>query len=450
VLGRSAAVQNFLPCERDQQFLLPPSLTDWLPEDHLAWFVIDSVDQMDLSGFRASYRADGWGRAAHDPAMMVSLMLYAYCVGERSSRRIERRCVEDVAFRVLVANQRPDHSTIARFRQRHTHALTGVFVQVLRLCQQAGLVRLGVVALDGTKIAGSAALTANRTRDQIAAQVAAMLAEADAVDAAEDAADDGQDQTPAVLRGRADRRRRLAEAKAQLDAEDAAAAAAQEHKLRQRAQAEAAQAAQGRKLTGRKPKPVAAPTAERRRNTSDPDSRVMKSAKGWVQGYNGQALVGAGQIILAAQAVNDPTDVGQFQPMLQAGAANLATVGVSDPIRAVVADAGYYSQANIIASGPEPFIATTNRRKRDLTPPRGRIPTSLSIMGRMERKLRTKHGQALYRRRSQIVEPVFGQIKHVRGITRLLRRGLAAANSEWNLICATHNLLKLWRAAPVH
>jgi transposase len=437
--------QNFLPCERDQQYLMPPSLTEWLPEDHLVWFVIDAVDQMDLSGFRASYRADGWGRAAHDPAMMVAVMLYAYCIGERSSRRIERRCLEDVAFRVLTANQRPDHTTIARFRQRHTEALAHLFVEVLRLCQRAGLVQVGLVALDGTKLAGAASLDANRTREQIEAQVAQMLAEAEALDAAEDADQDGGGQPPAVLRGRAERLRRLTEAKAQLDTEDAAAAQAHARHLQRRA---AAEAEQGRKLRGRKPKPPQR-SAEARRNTADPDSRVMKTSGGWVQGYNGQALVTAGQIIVAAQAVNDQADVAQLTPMLQAGAANLAAIGCPDAIGVALADAGYYSDANAnAAGGPELLIATTNRHKRDHTPPRGRIPTNLSIMGRMERRLRTKRGKALYRQRSQTVEPVFGQIKCPRGITRLLRRGLTAADSEWKLICATHNLLKLWRAAP--
>jgi transposase len=283
--------QNFLPCERDQQYLMPPSLTEWLPEDHLVWFVIDAVDQMDLSGLRASYRADGWGRAAYDPAMMVAVMLYAYCIGERSSRRIERRCLEDVAFRVLAANQQPDHATIARFRQRHAEALAQLFVEVLRLCQRAGLVRVGLVALDGTKMAGAASLDANRTREQIQAQVAQMLAEAEAVDAAEDADHDGGGQPPAVLRGRADRLRRLAEAKAQLDAEDAAAAQAHAQQLQRRA---AAEAEQGRKLRGRKPKPPQ-PNAEARRNISDPDSRIMKTSGGWMQGYNGQALVPPGR-----------------------------------------------------------------------------------------------------------------------------------------------------------
>lgn len=294
--GRICVVQNFLPYERDQQYLMPPSLTEWLPEDHLAWFVIDAVDQMDLTGFRAAYRADGWGRAAHDPAMMVGMLLYAYCVGERSSRRIERRCLEDVAFRVLTANQRPDHATIARFRQRHTQALAQLFVQVLRLCQAAALVRVGLVALDGTKMAAAGSLDANRTREQIEAQVAQMLAEAEAVDAAEDAGHDDAGQPPAALRGRVDRLRRLAQAKAQLDAQDAAAAQAHAQHLQRRSEAETEQ---GRRLSGRKPKPPT-PNTEARCNTSDPDSRVMKTTGGWVQGYNGQALVSTGQIIVAA------------------------------------------------------------------------------------------------------------------------------------------------------
>jgi transposase len=211
---------NFLTCERDQQYLMPPSLTEWLPEDHLAWFVLDAVEQMDLSDFYAGYRDDGWGRAAHDPAMMVALLLYAYCLGVRSSRQIERACHVDVAFRVIAANHCPDHTTIARFRARHEAALAKVFTQSLRLCAEAGMAKVGVVALDGTKMAAPAALDANRTKAHIDAEVEAMLAEAAEVDATEDrlfGPEASGDEPPAALRGKAARRARLEEAKARLE-----------------------------------------------------------------------------------------------------------------------------------------------------------------------------------------------------------------------------------------
>ncbi len=276
---------NFLTVERDQVFLMPPSSTEWLEEDHLAWFVLDAVEQMDLSAFHAGYRADGWGRAAHDPTMMVALTLYAYCIGVRSSRAIERACRVDVAFRVITANQAPDHTTIARFRQRHEQALASVFGASLRLCAQAGMVKVGLVAVDGTKMGCPAALAANRTKDHIEEQVAAMLAEATEVDAREDAlfgAGSTGEEPPAQLRGAKARRERFVAAKAQLDAAAAKAQAAHERHLAERA---AKEQASGGKLRGPKPKPPA-PAADAKANTSDPDSRIMKTKDGYLQGYN--------------------------------------------------------------------------------------------------------------------------------------------------------------------
>src|ERR671929_1156321 len=216
--------QNFLACDREQELLLPPSLREWLPESHLAWFVIDAVAQLDLSAFYASYRADGHGRAAHDPAMMVALLLYAYAIGERSSRAIERRCVEDVAFRVIAANRAPDHTTISRFRKRHAERLGALFVQVLAMCAKAGMVRVATVAVDGTKLAANAGISANRSYEKIRAEVERILAEADAVDAEEDQrfGDARGDELPAELADPVTRRERLERAKAELEAEQAA------------------------------------------------------------------------------------------------------------------------------------------------------------------------------------------------------------------------------------
>jgi hypothetical protein len=347
-----------------------------------------------------------------------------------------------VAFRVISSNRMPDHATIARYRVRHEPALRGLFVDVLRLCARAGLVRVGVVALDSTRVAGSAALEANVTRAQLEELVAQMLAEAAAVDAAEEADDDLVDP-PAVLRGREARRRRLAECQEQLAAEDAAAAAAHAERLARRS---AVEAERGQKLRGRKPEPP--PPRPGRCNTTDPDSRIMKTQTGFLQGYNAQAMVTPEQIIVAAEATNDTQDVPALVPMLAQVTDNLAAIGVDRPVGAVLADAGYYSNANALAAptGTELFIATGKDWKRAGGCPHGRIPAGLSPMARMDRKLRTQRGRRLYRLRSQTVEPVFGQIKDARGFRRFFRRGLIAVDSEWQLICTTHNLLKLWRA----
>jgi transposase len=244
---------NFLECDRDQLLLMPPSLVEWLPEDHLAWFVIDAVEQLDLSGFYGEYRLDGWGRAAHHPRMMVTLLVYAYCVDVRSSRRVERACQSDIAFRVITANQQPDHTTIARFRRRHVEALKGLFVQTLRLCEEAGLVKVGLVALDGTKIAGSASIHSNRSRPFIEEVVEEMFAEAEAADLADEAAGD-DDDPPGVLRGRQARQQRFRQAKAVLDEREAAERALFDAKMRDRQQREAdLMARSGKRMNGRKP-----------------------------------------------------------------------------------------------------------------------------------------------------------------------------------------------------
>ena len=447
---------NFLPCNRDQAYLLPPSLRDWLPEEDLAWFILDAVEQMDLSSLYARHRTDGWGAAAFEPGMMTALLLYAYCHGERSSRKIEWLCHRDIAFRVITANARPDHSTVSRFRQANGPALEALFVETLRLCAEAGLVKLGVVALDGTKIEANAALSANRAGEGLEAEVKKMLAEAEAADAAEDARygkDQRGDELPKELQGRKGRLARLKECKERLAREAKEKADAQARKMAER---QAEEAATGKKKRGRKPKtPDATVPDEAKANVTDPESRPMKTAKGYVQGYNAQAAATAQQIIVAADVTQEANDVKQPQGMLAQAQANAAAVGIKETIGAGLMDAGYWSEANAAAlSGPdfpEMFIATTKdwkQRKalRESPPPRGRIPKHLSARERMERKLLTKRGRALYRLRSQTIEPIFGQIKAVRGCDRFMRRGHAAARSEWRLICATHNLLKLFRS----
>lgn len=440
---------NFVAADRDQVYLLPPSLADWLPEDHLAWFVLDAVDQMDLDPFYADYRTDGWGAAAHDPKMMVALLLYGYCLGVRSSRQIERACHMDVAFRVVAANQAPDHTTIARFRQRHEQALKTVFAASLRLCATAGLATVGVVALDGTKMGCPAALASNRTRAHIEAEVDEMFADAARADAAEDALfgpDRTGDEPPAQLRGRRSRRARLLAAKAALEAEEEAARRAHAERLAERA---AKEAASGRKLRGRKPKaPVK--DEEAKANTSDPESRIMKTADSYLQGYNAQAVVNEAQVVVAAEVTDEQNDAGQLHPMIEATSRTLAAAGIAERPGTLLADAGYCSEDNLARLGeddPECLIATRNTHKnpQPRNGRRGPLPKGATLVEHMDRTVSTKRGRALYKRRQHMVEPVFGQLKDGRGARRFMRRGKKAADSEWKLLMGTHNLLKLYR-----
>ena len=439
--------QNFIDCDREQELLLPPSLREWLPDDHLAWFVLDAVDELDLSAFYAAYREDGWGRAAFDPRMVVALLLYAYAVGERSSRGIERRCREDVAFRVLTANQIPDHATIARFRARHEQALAGTFTQMLALCGRAGLVSVGVVALDGSLLAGNASPQATRSYASIREEVERMLAEAAQADAAEDERLGGArgDELPLELRDPRSRRERLRRCKEQLEQAQAGEEAAYEENLAWRA---AWEREHGRRLAGRKPTPPdPAALAERRINTTDLDTRLMKRAGGKsVQGYNAQVVASPEQVILAAQVTQSHNDAEQLEPMVVHAAETLREAGIEEPIGIVLADGGYWNSpaiSEVRRQGIDVLVPTQDRRRRAL---RTLSPRQGKEAQRIEAVLSTPEGQALYRRRQQIVEPVFAHTKVIRRSDRLLRRGLAACQAEWQLIAATHNLLKLWRA----
>jgi transposase len=312
---------NFLRGDRDQPFLLPPDLRDWLPEDHLAWFILDVVDQLDLAPFLRSYRADGHGHPAYDPKTLLGVLLYAYATGVRSSRQIQRRCTEDLAYRVLAGNQLPDHVTIARFRVRHQQALAGFLVQSLKLCAAAGLVRLGVIALDGTKVAANAANTASHTHDKLQTEVAAILRQAAEADQAEDHQHGPTrgDELPAELTSPTGRLARPQQAKALLEAQ----AAQRQHRYQQRV-AELAAAARAK---GKQPR---APIKPRRRdeapkpqatvNVTDPDSRLVQTRSGWVQGYNAQAVTTCQQVIVAAELTQHTSDLQQLRPMLAATA----------------------------------------------------------------------------------------------------------------------------------
>jgi len=457
--------QNFLSSDRDQPMLLPPDLRDWLDEDHLAWFVIESIEELDLEPFYAAYRSDGHGRAAHEPKMMLTLLAYAYSVGERSSRQIERRCREDVAFRVISANQIPDHATIARFRVRHEAALADLFGQVLGLCADAGIVDAGVLAVDGTKLAASASNHSTRSYEQIAAEI---LAEAGRIDAAEDEihGDARGDELPEHLASREGRRAWLRDAKERLERERAAKAQAvpaerrkrlelcrrrlvEDWRTEQRANRdyEAYRARgvmrDGRRF-GRPPNPhTPAEKPEGKINLTDPDSKNMKSFRGYVQGYNAQAVTTESQIIVAAEIAPDGIDFTQLDPMISAAERELESAGVSEGPEVVLADAGYWSNGHIDAlreRGITPIVAPDAHSREG--PRKTRLGGPYDFM---RRAIATEQGADLYSRRQWMVEPVFADIKSNRRMGRFKRRGRAAVRSEWRLIAATHNLLKLHR-----
>jgi transposase len=457
--------QNFVACDREQELLLPPSLREWLPEGHLAWFVIDAVAEFDLSGFCAAYRADGHGRPAHDPAMMVALLLYGYAIGERSSRRLERRCVEDVATRVICANRAPDHTTIARFRQRHETALAELFGEVLALCADAGLVRVGMIAVDGTKVAANAAPQATRDYEQIAREI---LAEAATVDAAEDEqfGDARGDELPPELATAQGRRGRLREAKRRLDEQRAEEARPiprdrpdrlkeakrrleEEHRTECHANAAyEAYRARGRMKDGRRfgrpPDPFEPPPVPTGKiNLSDLDSRNVKTSRGWVQGYNAQAVATEDQIVIAAEVSVASPDFGHLEPMIRAARDELRQIGVEQPPDVVLADAGYWHQVQmerLLGDGLTVLIPPDAKKRAGARP-----GWDGGLYSFMRRVLATDAGGELYAKRQTMIEPIFADTKFNRRIDRFLRRGRSAARSEWRLTNAAHNLLKLWR-----
>jgi transposase len=443
--------QNFLSCDRDQESLMPPSLRDWLAEDHLAWFVLDALERVDLAPFYGAYRADGHGGAAHDPGMMVALLVYAYSVGERSSRQIERRCWEDVAFRVIAANRQPDHCTIARFRGRHEPALADLFVSVLGLCQKAGMVKVGTVAIDGTKMHANAGLSANRGLPAIREEIEKMLAEAAEVDAAEDALFGEQrgDELPPELADRKSRRARLERAQRELEAEaqalqddyQAVIAAREEHRERT-----------GKNPPGRPPKPPQERARERqkkpKRNVTDPESQIMNSRGTLVQGYNAQAVVGEGRVIVAAQVTSSPNDSNQLAGMVAAARENLEAVGHQETIECALADGGYWNHEEIKTVGETITTVIVPTQDPHHDSERKRAPKQGPEAERINKILATEAGRRRYRKRAEMVEPVFAHTKHTRGIDRFARRGLEHVENEWKLIAATHNLLKLFRYQP--
>ena len=426
--------KTYRPYDPDQQLLLPAALQEWLPDDHLAYFISDVVDQLDLSSITARYEGERRGGPPYHPRMMVKVLIYGYCVGVASSRRIAQRLHEDIAFRVLAANNTPDFRTISDFRKDHLGALAGLFLQVLAFCQRAGLVKLGHVALDGTKVRANAsrhkAMSYRRMKEkeeQLAAEVAELLRRAQEVDDEEDrryGKDKRGDELPEELAFREGRLEKIREAMAALEAE-----------------AQAAAEAEGKEHPG-------VPEDKAQRNFTDAESRIMPAPGGrdFLQAYNCQAVVDhAHQVIVAARATNQSSDKQQAAAMMRETIDNIGAVP-----REVSADAGYYSAKavdDLQALGVDPYVAPEQTRHGRVVPPapRGRIPSHLSPRDRMRRKLRTKRGRQRYALRMETVEPVFGQIKAGRGFRQFLLRGLEKVNGEWSLICTGHNLLKLFR-----
>ena len=426
--------KTYLPYDPDQQLLLPAALQEWLPDDDLAYFISDVVDQLDLSDITARYEGERRGGPPYHPRMMVKVLLYGYCIGVASSRRIAQRLHEDIAFRVLAANNTPDFRTISDFRKDHLGALSGLFLQVLAFCQRAGLVKLGHVALDGTKVRANAsrhkAMSYRRMKEkeaQLAAEVAELLRRAQEVDDEEDrryGQDKRGDELPEELAFREGRLEKIREAMAALEAE-----------------AQAAAEAEGKEHPG-------VPDDKAQRNFTDAESRIMPAPGGrdFQQAYNCQAVVDhAHQVIVAARATNQSSDKQQAAAMMQETIDNVGAVP-----REVSADAGYYSAKavdELYALGVDPFVAPEQTRHGRVVPPapRGRIPSQLSPRDRMRRKLQTRRGRQRYALRMETVEPVFGHIKAGRGFRQFLMRGLEKVQGEWSLICTGHNLLKLFR-----
>jgi transposase len=498
---------NVLACDREQAFLMPPDPRDWLPEDHLAWFVLASVEEMDLEAFYGSYRQDGWGRAAFEPSMMVSLLMYAYARGERSSRGIERRCVEDVAYRVIAAQQTPDHATIARFRVRHEAALADLFSEVLGLCRESGLVKVGLIAIDGTKVHANASHHSNLDYEQLAPEILKEAGEAED----ELYGDARGDELSEHLRTREGRRAALRAAKEKLareraDGEDAKVKAADaegvelvldpeaivarmqgregwlrearhqldehrrsaahpiprsrserllecERRLQEnlRVEREANDAYEHHRATavskdarrfGARPNPYVAPELPPGKiNVTDLDSRNVKTPRSYTQGYNVQAVVNEHQVVLTAEVMLSSPDFGHLEPMVSATRRELQQVGVSDTPGVAVADSGYWHEQQIeqvVNMGTQVLIPPDAGKRGK--PRRGWDGGRYAFMRTV---LAGEHGGGLYRKRKAMVEPVFAQTKHNRRISQFQRRGRSAARSEWRLITATHNLMKL-------
>ena len=437
----------------EQMWMFPPSPRDWLPEGHLVYFLMDVTEQMDLSPISAHYAKSSQGQPPYHPRMMVTLLIYAYCTGVFSSRKIMGRSQTDSAFRVIVGEDIPDFRTISDFRRIHLPVMQELFVEVLQLCREAGLLKVGRLALDGSKVKANAsrhkAMSYERMgpeEQRLQQEIADLLEQARKADAEEDARhgkDRSGDELPQELARRESRLKKIREAKAAL-----------EEQARERARDQVAELEAAGKAPRHDPA-EAVPDPKSQYNFTDPESKIMKTSnKGFDQCGNAQAVVNEEQIIVAAEVTNQTNDVQQVVPMLEQTRENLGAAGVQDQPGEFVADAGYFSEANVNATksaGLDPFIATQRLKHNKTIPdsPQGRIPDHLSAKQRMARKLRTKKGRETYSKRKGLIEPVFGQIKGVRGFRQFSLRGLKKMQGEWTLVCLTHNLLKLFRAECV-
>ena len=417
--------KTYRPYLPEQTLLLPPALSDWVPEGHLARFISDVVDELDLSQIEATYEEEERGYPPYHPVMMVKVLLYGYATGVYSSRRLAARLVDSVAFRYLAAGNEPDFRTLSEFRRRHAEALSGLFVQVLRLCQQAGLVKLGRIAVDGTKIKANAskhkAMSYGRmktTEERLEKEVRQLLEQAEATDQEEDrryGSERRGDELPEELSRRESRLKKIREAKAAL-----------EEKVRKTGE------------DGQVPEKA-------QRNFTDPESGIQKTSDGFIQGYNPQLAVDEKVQVIVAQQVTVGPDVKEMVSLVEQIEANLG-----EAPEAILADAGYYSEANdeaMFEKGVDAYIAVGRHKHGERVPPapRGPIPSEATLKDLMDRKLRTRKGRRFYALRKTIVEPVAGQIKQARGFRQFLRRGLEHVREEWSLVCTAHNLLKLYR-----
>lgn len=424
----------YRPYFPEQDFLLPPSLHEWLPENHLAYFVSDMIDQLDLCGIEDYYEREQRGYPPYHPRMMTKLLVYGYCVGVFSSRKLEKRLVEDVAFRVLAAGNEPDFRTISEFRRNHLKSLEGLFEQVLRLALKLGAMKLGRVAIDGSKIKANAskhkAMSYRRMQEEqqrLRQEARRLLAEAEQTDKDEDkryGRSSRGDELPAELARREERLKRIAEARREL--EERARTEAEEKKDPDAGEA--------------------TPEPKSQHNFTDPESRIMKGPDGFVQAYNAQIAVEPALQLIVGQAVTQQAnDKKQLLPMIEA-----VKQQSGQKVRAALADSGYCSEENLRAAAKKKvdlYVATGKQKHNQLQQPcpRGRIPKSATLVDRMKRKLATAAGRAIYARRKTIVEPVFGQIKQAQGFRQFLLRGVEKVRGEWALVCTTHNLLKLYR-----
>jgi transposase len=437
----------YRPYFPEQDFLLPPSLREWLPENHLAYFVSDVIDHLDLGEIERHYEREERGYPPYNPRMMTKLLVYGYCVGVFSSRRLERHLIEDVAFRILAAGNEPDFRTISEFRRVHLKALEGLFVQVLELALQLGAMKLGRVAIDGSKIKANASKhkamsheRMMREQKRLREEVKRLLTEAEQTDKDEDkryGRTQRGDELPAELARREERLQRIREARKAL--QERARAEAKEK------QKDSDKNDKSGKGSARHSKPQPKPEAQH--NFTDPQSRIMKGPDGFVQAYNAQiAVEPVLQLIVGQALTQQENDKKQLLPMI-----DVVRQQSGQKVREVLADSGYCSEANLEKAAKtkiDLYIATEKNKHNESAPrtPRGRIPQSATLVERMKRKLATKLGRAIYSRRKTIVEPVFGQIKHVRGFRQFLLRGVEKVRGEWALVCTTHNLLKLHRA----